>query len=187
MCRLLYLWSIVSSSKLGLSAKLGLKSRVSNFSHSFPRVYRGPIEIILGIFGRKFSDSWRSPIDFCAHAYLLFLLFQEQAFDTFWLHDFCISLATRVNSAFVISLVADFIMLVIFTSLSFSWSTIFLGFFEIKQKLFLVHFHRSFLLNDQRFGVCFAYLIEKSHQFSLYDKYTKNRSYLNCCVCSIPS
>ena len=35
------------------------KSRASNFALGFPRVYRGPIEVILGIFGRKFFDRWR--------------------------------------------------------------------------------------------------------------------------------
>ena len=50
------------------------KSRVSNFTLSFPRVYRGPVEVIVGIFGRTFPDSWRSPIGFCIRAYF-FLLF----------------------------------------------------------------------------------------------------------------
>ena len=43
---------------------------------------------------------------------------------------------------------------------------------EIKQKLLLVHFHCSFLLN-QPFCVCYVSLIQKSNRFSLVDKHKK--------------
>ena len=115
--------STISFSKLGLP--VFSKKRVTNFALSFPRVYRGPTKVILRIFGRKCFGSWSSPIDFCINAYFFFIVSKTNFwYFTFWLHDFCISLATRVNSAFAMSLVADFIALVIFTSLSFSWSTI---------------------------------------------------------------
>ena len=46
-------------------------------------------------------------------------------------------------------------------------------FLEIKQKRFLIHFYRSFLLNDQTFYVCYVFLIQKSNRFSLLDKHKK--------------
>ena len=46
-------------------------------------------------------------------------------------------------------------------------------FLEIKQKRFLVHLYRSFLLNDQTFYVCYVFLIQKSNRFSLLDKHKK--------------
>ena len=46
-------------------------------------------------------------------------------------------------------------------------------FLEIKQKRFLVHFYGSFLLNDQTFYVCYVFLIQKSHRFSLLDKHKR--------------
>ena len=96
-----------------------LKSRVGNFALSFRRVNRCPIDVILGIFGRLFFHSWRSPIDFCIHVLFFFIVSGTVfCYFTFWLHDFGIALTTRVNSTFVISLVADFITSGIFTSLS---------------------------------------------------------------------
>ena len=98
-----------------IRSSIVLKSRVSNFALSFPRVY-GPIEVILcKIFGRKFFDSWLSPIDFCIHAY----------FFVYCLHNFCISLATRELIDILISQEDDLVTLIIFTSLLFLWSTSF--------------------------------------------------------------
>ena len=45
-------------------------------------------------------------------------------------------------------------------------------FLEIKQKLLLVHFHCSFLLN-QPFCTCYVSLIRKNNRFSLVDKHKK--------------
>ena len=60
----------------------------------------------------------------------------------------------------------------------------FFAFFEIKQKLLFVHFHRSFLLNNQPFCVCYLSLIQKSHRFSLIDK-RKKKSNISELLCML--
>ena len=59
-------------------------------------------------------------------------------------------------------------------------------FLEIKQVLLPVHFHRSFLLNDQPFCVCYVSLIQKSHRFSVVDK-RKKKSNIFKLLCMLSS